>query len=300
WCGADAGVSTHWRRLRGSYLLVHGHIRWAHQVGYGDIHPMDTLAERLFATVYILLTAIMLGYTIGELSSMVYARRMQRESMRQRMLTLHRCAHAIVTRCCSPSGYCNLFSALALHPPALTPPRPPPVMCVPCICALHPCPSSSWGLLLGPPPPGASSSWGLLLGPPPPPGASSSWGLLLGPPPPGASSSWGLLLLGPPPPGASSWGLLLLLRPMHAGSSRGSASQSGSPTAWCARLPSTPLPPHASAIPMPLPSPCLCHPHASAIPMPLPSPCLRRLIAFSKLLHLPPHASSLPMPLLSN
>ncbi|CAI7794186.1 unnamed protein product, partial [Closterium sp. NIES-54] len=51
---------------------------------------MDTLAERLFATVYILLTAIMLGYTIGELSSMVYARRMQRESMRQRMLTLHR------------------------------------------------------------------------------------------------------------------------------------------------------------------------------------------------------------------
>ncbi|CAI7864166.1 unnamed protein product [Closterium sp. NIES-53] len=59
-------------------------------VGYGDIHPMDTLAERLFATVYILLTAIMLGYTIGELSSMVYARRMQRESMRQRMLTLHR------------------------------------------------------------------------------------------------------------------------------------------------------------------------------------------------------------------
>ncbi|CAI5975631.1 unnamed protein product [Closterium sp. NIES-64] len=59
-------------------------------VGYGDIHPMNTLAERLFATVYILLTAIMLGYTIGELSSMVYARRMQRESMRQRMTTLHR------------------------------------------------------------------------------------------------------------------------------------------------------------------------------------------------------------------
>ncbi|CAI5471029.1 unnamed protein product [Closterium sp. Yama58-4] len=59
-------------------------------VGYGDIHPMNTLAERLFATGYILLTAIMLGYTIGELSSMVYARRMQRESMRQRMTTLHR------------------------------------------------------------------------------------------------------------------------------------------------------------------------------------------------------------------
>ncbi|GJP72460.1 hypothetical protein CLOP_g3192 [Closterium sp. NIES-67] len=59
-------------------------------VGYGDIHPVDTVAERLFATVYILVTAVMLGYTIGELSSMVYAHRVNRDAMRQRMCTLHR------------------------------------------------------------------------------------------------------------------------------------------------------------------------------------------------------------------
>ncbi|CAI5477468.1 unnamed protein product [Closterium sp. Yama58-4] len=109
-------------------------------VGYGDIHPMNTLAERLFATVYILLTAVMLGYTIGELSSMVYARRMQRESMRQRMTTLHRCAHGrpALHKCCFLPSHRNLILCTSL---ALTP-RSPPVFPVPCIRApprVHAC-----------------------------------------------------------------------------------------------------------------------------------------------------------------
>ncbi|CAI5526129.1 unnamed protein product [Closterium sp. Naga37s-1] len=59
-------------------------------VGYGDIHPVDTLAERLFATAYILLTSILLGYAIGQISSLIYSSRARRESVRQRCSTLHR------------------------------------------------------------------------------------------------------------------------------------------------------------------------------------------------------------------
>ncbi|CAI5471027.1 unnamed protein product [Closterium sp. Yama58-4] len=58
-------------------------------VGYGDIHPVDTLAERLFATGYILVTSILLGYTIGQISSLIYSSRARRESVRQRCNTLH-------------------------------------------------------------------------------------------------------------------------------------------------------------------------------------------------------------------
>ncbi|CAI5493584.1 unnamed protein product [Closterium sp. Naga37s-1] len=59
-------------------------------VGYGDIHPVDTLAERLFATAYILVTSILLGYAIGQISSLIYSSRARRESVRQRCNTLHR------------------------------------------------------------------------------------------------------------------------------------------------------------------------------------------------------------------
>ncbi|GJP81602.1 hypothetical protein CLOP_g11745 [Closterium sp. NIES-67] len=59
-------------------------------VGYGDIHPVDTLAERVFATVYILVTSILLGYAIGQISSLIYASRAHRESVRQRCNTLHK------------------------------------------------------------------------------------------------------------------------------------------------------------------------------------------------------------------
>ncbi|GJP30984.1 hypothetical protein CLOM_g7543 [Closterium sp. NIES-68] len=59
-------------------------------VGYGDIYPQDTLSERIFGTVYNLLAAIMLGYAVGQITSLIYASRERRENARQRFGTLHK------------------------------------------------------------------------------------------------------------------------------------------------------------------------------------------------------------------
>ncbi|CAI5929149.1 unnamed protein product [Closterium sp. NIES-65] len=245
------------------------------QVGYGDIHPMNTLAERLFATVYILLTAIMLGYTIGELSSMVYARRMQRESMRQRMTTLHR----FIEREHLPEWLANrMVCSPALHPR--------PLMPLPFPCLRR---SNAFFKLLHLPP-HASSTPCLFHPMPLPPHASSTPCLFHPMPlPPHASSTPCLFHPMPLPPHASSTPCLFHPMPLppHA---------SSTPCLFAPHASSLPMPlrspclfaPHASSLPMPLRSPCLFAPHASSLPMPLRSPCL-----------FAPHASSLPMPLCS-
>ncbi|CAI5477469.1 unnamed protein product [Closterium sp. Yama58-4] len=89
-------------------------------VGYGDIHPVDTLAERLFATGYILVTSILLGYAIGQISSLIYSTRARRESVRQRCNTLHRC-HPPATAFPSPMRFPTVCSVGYQHP------RDPPV-----------------------------------------------------------------------------------------------------------------------------------------------------------------------------
>eukprot|EP00898_Chlorokybus_atmophyticus_P008594 jgi/Chlat1/8736/Chrsp9S08579 len=58
-------------------------------VGYGDISASNLLVERVYVTIQIFLGALVLGYVIGTITSLLYNRSRKHDQLRDRMLTLY-------------------------------------------------------------------------------------------------------------------------------------------------------------------------------------------------------------------
>jgi hypothetical protein len=69
------------------------------QVGYGDIYPSTTRVERIFATFYLLVNAIFLGYVGGNIAALLILRGQRTSVRREKFATLH--TYIALSRCAS-------------------------------------------------------------------------------------------------------------------------------------------------------------------------------------------------------
>lgn len=67
------------------------------QVGYGDIYPSTTRVERIFATFYMLVNAIFLGYVGGNIAALLILRGQRTSVRREKFATLH--TYVTLSRC---------------------------------------------------------------------------------------------------------------------------------------------------------------------------------------------------------
>jgi hypothetical protein len=73
------------------------------QVGYGDIYPSTTRVERTFATFYMLVNAIFLGYVGGNIAALLILRGQRSSVRREKFATLH--TYVVLSRCLLLQGY---------------------------------------------------------------------------------------------------------------------------------------------------------------------------------------------------
>lgn len=86
----DAGVLTNLKSSSTFCFVLKSPVTASKQVGYGDLHPAGTVPERLWAIFNGACAAVCLGYVVGKITSLVFARSERRTQLRERFDVLHR------------------------------------------------------------------------------------------------------------------------------------------------------------------------------------------------------------------